>query len=472
MVSPTDLAARRKSGAYPLLYLLVISTGAIVFWVALTTRTDVHPDEVMHADAICYFETHWWPPPLNANSLYYSADGWSRVYNGELVYTVYGQIAGRIRPLLEAIQPPPMEVVLEGDYRVWFPLTFAARCPPNPSTFQFYRLLNAALWVITLTGLLLVGRRQRVVAGLALLLCSIPQVVYLYGYSNSDAWALSAACLLFVFALTRTSASGVCPRDLVGFGLLTGLVLLAKQSFWLAIPFSLLVWPARPELFTQRPLAAAARQAAVWLATIACVAFLVILPLKGVYPLSQPDYERQVVEMREIRARSDFRPSSPLFTGYHLAERGAPPTHVLTKAWFKDSLGSFYGVFAAMWLWLPTWVYALAGALLLAGMAVTALDLGLRRREYTLHQKLLLSAAPGFMLLSVMTSLYFSWTVDYQPQGRYLFAALLPLTLWVGGVSNSEPKRLLWIRAAIWLALLALSHYILVTRLVISPALR
>jgi hypothetical protein len=130
------------------------STGALVLWIALTTPVNTHPDEGIHVDAICYFESDWWPPRLNTDGLVYSPDGWSRVYSGELVYLVYGRMARPLHPLFEAAKAAlaATKQTVVPPAQAWFPLAFG-----NDAFYhQLYRPLNGALWVIMLGGMLLV----------------------------------------------------------------------------------------------------------------------------------------------------------------------------------------------------------------------------------------------------------------------------------------------------------------------------
>ncbi len=110
----------------PIIIVVIISSQ-----IALQTAFNVHPDEANHADAFCYFEHHWWPPDLNSDDLLYSLAGWSRVYNGELVYIVYGKIAMVIRSVIEPVIPSPT-------------VSQAYTCQP---VVLVYRVLNTTLYL-------------------------------------------------------------------------------------------------------------------------------------------------------------------------------------------------------------------------------------------------------------------------------------------------------------------------------------
>ena len=280
------------------------------------------------------------------------------------------------------------------------------------------------------------------------------------------------AALLFVYAARQRTQPTVAVRDKLVFGLLIGMVLLAKQTLWLSIPFSIALWLARPALDVHPSPARLVRQ---WLALLALpllLAGVIALPLHGLYPLSQPDYAGQVEAMRERRARDDLRPSAPTYPGYRLAARGEPFSAVLSAEWFSTSLESFYGRFGYLEVRLPVWIYGAAALLFGLGISLTLADVARRRRAYGWTEQWLLALVLPALALPLAASLYNSWTVDYQPQGRYLYAALFPLALLLAGIAEDEPTWIRRARAAVWIALLLLSHVALLTALVLPGALR
>lgn len=474
---------------YPLLYLLVLTTGALAIWLATTTRPNAHPDENIHVDAFCYFEQHAWPPPLNRDGLRYSPDGWSRVYSGEAVYILYGQLGRVLKPLIGEgglLHPTPR---LADGPRIYLPLLAdSSTCVLD---YRLYRLLNSLLWIATLAALITAGRRHRALLSLALLLCSLPQVVYLYAYANSDAWALSMSALLAAFALTRRSAGGLQHRDLLGMGLLTGLLLLAKPSQWIVLPLCYLIWLWSPRPDGQPPATPNLRRVVTQAGATLLIGFLIALPLKGLYPLAQGDYPRRLLEMREARARPDLRPSTLLDPANRPAlQRNLSNTQLL-REWLSTSLESFYGRFGYLEIRLPGWVYASAALLLLGGVGLSVAGPLRRRRDLSGQDRTLLAATLLFLLLPLPISLRSSWTalaapdatawlpvllnpgpvVDIQPQGRFLYAALIPLALLLSRAAQ-ESRRGRHIYVGLWTALLLLSHYALFSTFVVNGALR
>jgi hypothetical protein len=118
------------------------------------------------------------------------------------------------------------------------------------------------------------------------------------------------------------------------------------------------------------------------------------------------------------------------------ADQGATITSLLfdDPVWAKSSFRSFWGVFGYMSVFLNSRIYVLIEAILAvaaAGLAIAA------HKALSEHGRkvwqwgsswawvLLALLLPAAILLSAWTSLY----NDFQPQGRYLYAALIPLVL-------------------------------------------
>ena len=210
--------------------------------IALHTAPDMHPDELIHGDAFCYFQDYAWPPPPNLDGLRYSPDGMSRVYNGEIVYWLWGRAGAVIAPLAAhssaAIEQltAPWRPGPTGAHSFLF-LPWVSTPYSCYYTLATYRLLNTVLLALTLAVLLYWGRRHPwPLLGAALILC-LPQVIYVYSYANSDAWGFSMSLFLFTFAVI-TRRPLVAPGSTLLLGTLTALVILSKQPFWITLPFS------------------------------------------------------------------------------------------------------------------------------------------------------------------------------------------------------------------------------------------
>jgi hypothetical protein len=435
-------------------YLLVAVAVVTAFQIARGTGYNVHPDEFVHVDAFCYFETHWWPPALDSDELAYSPYGWSRVYDGEIVYLIYGRLGG----LVQSIIPGSAA---------------GAGCQARaPGIAWIYRSFNVILYLITLAVLFWTGRKHAWALLVGLLLVAVPQVTYVYAYANSDAWGLSMGIFLFVFVLARGEKLLGSWPDVAALAGLTGLVLLSKETGWLSLPFSylLLGWFLYEALKERHPFPA--RRIAGGLALLLALVFAIVTPSVILYPLTQGDFEARAERMREARAGPGLKPSQPTTPGYRLAERGFSFKRILADGrWIKLSMQSLYARFGYMSIKPRLWVYHSALALFLSLVFLTYAFALARWRRISLLEKLALLAAPLAVLAALLASMFHSWTFDYQPQGRYLFSTLVPLALIFGGAVESEPRWLRRLRLLIWALLYVLGLYVLWVVLLGDPQL-
>lgn len=419
--------------------LALVTAGAI----ATFTPLNAHPDELIHVDAFKYFEHHFWPPDVNADGIYYSPYGWSRVYTGELVYVLYGTLGRALKTVL----------------------------PPLPS-YQLYRLLQFALLAFTLAYL--ATRRTPhwdTKLGLAFTL-GFPQFVYLFSYANSDAFGLAVSFVLFFETLRATDqplADWTWQRTLA-LGCLFGLPFVCKSNFLAALilPAAFLVQNITRSI-RAAPRARLLALAGLFLAGVLAVA----APLKIVYPLTQGDMTAKVARMREERAKPNFKPSNPQYFGLNLAQKGKTYRDLIVDMQFFQTLSaSFWGAYGFMNIFNPPRVYYLAYGLL--GLACLLTAARYLRGFSALDPPLRLGLPLGITVILGLTAgvLYLSLHVDYQAQGRYLYGAFVPVLLTLSGTfrpGDGGPARtaafglarLLWLMSlySLWFVLMY-QHYL------------
>ena len=151
--------------------------------IAMRTTFNRHPDEIVHLDAFCYFEEHYWPPLPDSEGLLYIPDGSSRVFNGEVVYWLWGRMGALVAPTIKFSQITltasgvlPRENFDAQSSFVFLPLiikTYGCQ-----TIVQLYRLFNTGLLALTLFVLLYFGRQDAWLLMLAATLLCIPQVIY------------------------------------------------------------------------------------------------------------------------------------------------------------------------------------------------------------------------------------------------------------------------------------------------------
>jgi len=445
-------------------FLILIAIAAfITLQIALNTPFNYHPDEIMHADAICYFESRWWPPSLGSSEVTYSPAGWSRVYTGEVVYLIYGKMSALAKPIALRIFAAPVIESSPSPFppRVYLPVVL--RLPNCIMSPKLYRILNVSLLILTLFVVFLRGHQNVWVLVMGLTLLCIPQALYVYAYANSDAWGLSISIFLFVFILTAKAQIG-SPRYAILLGLLVGLLLLSKESFWLSLSWiSVLVGAQYFQQWKQNTLKLSFMRTVSFFAVFFTVVLLIVSPLKLIYPLTQGEWDIKVEEMKEIKAWDGAKPSNITRPGYRLAARNEPITVIIhNRYWFDMLVKSFYGVFGYFTVVLPNWVYIAALVMLVLNLGITIGMVWSKWSLLSFMAKALLICAPFSILLNIAASIYSSWTYDFQPQGRYLFSSLIPLAVLVAGTVSVESKKSMSLRIISWLICYGLCIYVLI----------
>ncbi|WP_289183769.1 glycosyltransferase family 39 protein [uncultured Dubosiella sp.] len=128
--------------------------------------------------------------------------------------------------------------------------------------------------------------------------------------------------------------------------------------------------------------------------------------------------------------------------------------------WFKNSYTSFIGVFGFMAYRLKDWVYSIYtiifGTGLVSGIAFWIKNV---KRNRTVSWNLLLNLLLC-IFIPIALSLYYSYMTDFQPQGRYVMAALIPvmiiITYGVSGISEFKVGRF----SLQWLIILLIGVYL------------
>lgn len=432
--------------------LLVATPVVLASLIALNTRSNAHPDEFMHLDAFEYFGAHWLRPALGSDQVQYSINGISRVYNGEIVYLLYGKLGYLPR-------------------RIW----------PKVEPYYIYRSCNVALLLVTLTLLAVARCKWFAPWLLAVFLFCIPQVIYLYSYANSDAFGITASVLLFLQAarMIEQSPKQWSALRIATFMLLLLLTLLSKIAFEMDIllPLAILIFHlirtrTSPKLILLR----------------------LLLPLLAVYVLAawwnpqfsphRAAWNRQMVALHEQKAIPGRRPGDPqefggvypqTMKGLFMAANHRTYGQVLRfdhYAWFTLTGESVYGRFGYMSVILPTWIYATAFYITLALVLLTLGALWAAGNRIPWSVTLCIVAAPLLICFNLFGSIYHSFYFDWQPQGRYLFASIIPLFFLCFGTWSIQGRRWRFIHGLVLCLLIPLSCYVLIEYAVLNPALR
>jgi hypothetical protein len=414
-----------------LLGLVAAAILAAMTAMALSSRLNVHPDELDHINAGRYFIEYWDFPALDDPRLANTFSNYGVTYLQQLdvVYCFAGKFARLVLPMAGK------------DYIA-------------------LRFFNIFLFAV-LMGLFLRLPDNRKIAFLPLFIS--PQLWYIFSYFNGDAFPLFLSfCMVYAVARLDPPVQPIVltfrdrnTRCLLFLGVMLGLICISKQNYYVFAAFTAAFFGVCG--LAAGNLKAAAKNAAV------------IFVLAGMLFAGRWGYNVYVnrtvrpelpTQNAEKYARQDYKPSAQVagtqFWGLRMREQGLTYPQLFTLwTWHIWSFRTSFGVYDYMKIYAPFLYYRYMGYLLWTLMGALAVAL-------------VMHGGPGgsmavfvfvvFAGLTVFQSTWHSWNTDFQAQGRYLF----PIAAMGGMVLARFAKavnRTLPVTATVAAAMLAMSFY-------------
>ncbi|MFH1478098.1 MAG: hypothetical protein ABIH24_11510 [Verrucomicrobiota bacterium] len=294
------------------------------------------------------------------------------------------------------------------------------------------RLASLAWGLVFINGLFLTIRiltaRPLLSAIVTAAFAFLPQVLFSFCYVNADAHALGIAALL-AFALARFWKTP-SNTTLIMAGLAGGLLFSAKYNYFIYAPFL-----AAGFVYL------AYRGRLSWSAV-----FRVALAVTGGAILISGFWYARNYWLYET-------PMPLLLSEERLAQLGilrdvVPVNHGLSRAsllWLVQqkfvtiTFASFFGLFGYLDVGFRPEVYAALRVIIPALGILFLIELLLTRDRSVEFAALWLGA---FMLAVLLLHVWTCLCNDFQPQGRYLFAGLVPMAVFLGWAANCQ-RRLL-----------------------------
>ncbi len=386
--------------------VLFIVVFGLIIGMAATSKFNAHPDEFVHVKAVEYYQNHWLPPVVSDPEIRssFSVYGHSRLSEFDFYYFLNGKFSALV------------------DYFVDDPV------------FSM-RLFNSFLFLIMVV---LFFKESKSVKPLFLVLLISPQIWYLFSYVNTDAFGLFLSIILvyqvlknaslFNRFLSSSSAFGHIGGAIVISGLLA-LQLFAKSNYYIILIFFaiLLIMHFIREKDHRKMIF-------IKYLIIAGISILFLAP-RYLYDVKLHGFDRKIIisEHKEKYADNRFKRSklqnSTSYLGLHLKEKGVKYIDLFSEkwSWHKITFKSFSGVYGYMSVVGANSYYYL--------MLILYLILFGNLTFYSIyHQPFIIKQLPLYFyflfFLIIILSSHFSWTQDFQPQGRYLFAILGVLGYW------------------------------------------
>ncbi len=299
-------------------------------------------------------------------------------------------------------------------------------------TFQGARLASLFWGLVFLNSLFLAIRLVTDSPYLATIVTAafafIPQVLFSFCYVNADAFSLGIAALLaYTLARFWKTPSAIA---LVMVGLAGGLLFSAKYNFFIYVPFA----AAAFGYLAYRGQLAWATVFRIFLA-VACGAILVsgfwYARNYWLYGTPMP----LLLGEEHLAKLGVVREVVPINRGLSFASL----LWLVHQKFFATTFASFFGLFGYMDVGLPPAVY-IALRILIPGLVILFLI-----ELVATHDRPAQAAAVwlGALVLAVLG--LHVWTClhnDFQPQGRYHYAILAPLAMFLGWAAHRR-RRLL-----------------------------
>lgn len=371
----------------------------LILTMAMVSKENRHPDESVHISAVEYYETHWTPPAVESEEIRhtYSRYGFSRLNTMEISYF----FAGKFVKLLEIFQLNHLTAL---------------------------RLFNVSLFVI----LLCLAIKNSVYRLMFIPLLLSPQIWYIFSYTNSDAFALFVSILAGWQMVASESEFNLFLNQqkipflkLLGIGLLFALLILIKKNFYFFTLFLLFYFLWRCVFYPFPNVKSVLKK----LTIICCIGGAFVGLRLGIdIDVNGFNKAGKIRNMQEITSGKNFKPSTELQKKHfslQMRERGISlKSFIQDHRWGEKTFRSGFGAYGYLTVSDSLIYYNIMRTVAIAGLIFMALSIAIRggwSEKFLFLGALLCSTA----LIGV--ACYHAWTVDFQGQGRYLFAIVAML---------------------------------------------
>jgi len=306
---------------------------------------------------------------------------------------------------------------------------------------QIVRLFSVVCFAL-LVGLLLRQKNH----GLLLPFLITPQLWYVFGYANSDWFGVAVSTLLLLFLNTsrftfhRFAIGGSFARflQLVPIFILLGLLCFSKPNYWVSAIFCF-----------YEPLVRIFRKKSTVTSRIRASAFCLIVLAVSSSCIALKSSFSHATETRIVEA-PEARPGLALDKTAEVMNRLSQTRNLYThqvslwnllteRQWIWLSCRSFFGDFGWMNFHLTTSYYCIV-ILLFGALLFTVIRVSRGEQNFlpTSWFTVLVIGANIFLAIA------FSWLIDLQPQGRYLFPSLLAIGWMLSRLRNWQSSRIVF----------------------------
>lgn len=487
---------------------LAVAAISLIAAMSVVSRTDVsvHPDELTHVASARYYYDHWLKPkigsPETLDAHKTNIYGVAYLTGTDPVYQLAGKFAVIVWPVFEndvlALRAFNVTLfILLALLALKFNDIRLAIIPilATPQAWYIFSYFNgeafplflSILAVVAFLGLSKPGHTTNTPPRLlrAFIAGGLAGFILL---SKQNYWVVFGVISLLVIAQSNCLKKSQLSLMAIGWILaLLGVFLIADKTIDLpaiatflpvTIGVGLLIWASTILLYriVKQYKTGSPR---IRLVAVALLGLITVVGIKMVdeswhnpLPYTAARSEANKV-VREVAAMPSHKPSAAtegqLGKTHKIREQGIGLSEMLLeKTWVKTSVTSFFGVYGYMNIW-PTKHFSYALLLMFTLLTVIIFILASRRKPGTIDYSVPISLTTGFVTI-VAASIGFSWTYDYQAQGKYLLPILPILAggLVLIGQRAFQNKPFLWIVSGGFL-LSATSFLLIGIRLIPKP---
>ena len=369
------------------LQTIAIASIFLVVYMAMVSRPYLHPDEGETKGTIDYYLTNWKLPIFNDPQFYNS-------------FSPYGDTR---------LEDMSIYYILSGKFTYIFRYVFHLT--------GYYRLFGVFVFLLMVVLATYWGKKNRA-AFIPIILS--PQVWYLFSYSTSDAWDFFLCYVLMgeiiiddsLFNNAMKSMNKKRYLGLAFFGLIAALLFMGKPNFYevLLLVFVILLFKW---IFAEYSAVGDCFKSYMFV----LFSFIVFYGIRwGIDYLAYGFDKMKLYDEAKALHIADAQRNYVTFKeqGYNIVKTyfisGFEPLN------FK----SFVGLYGKMQFHSSTFYYVLIGILYL----IIFIDLIIHIAKSSRKDRIRCFCISLVIPLSYIISVYHSWSVDFQPQGRYVFPIL------------------------------------------------
>lgn len=409
-----------------IVYVLIGITIFQSLLIILLSSYNLHPDEHAHSIASQYYKEHWTKLPVDHPDMKATLiPGWatSYLFLNDFVY------------FLSEKSTSFLTLWIEDD-------------------FVRYRLFNLSLLIV-----LFVFFSTKLSKGIYFILALglTPQTWYIFSYFNGDAFSLFACFILgYYFIINKEKIinyfwnSERISLKIILLYFLCSLIFLVRLHylifFFYIIGLVLLLKPQ--EISLNKSFSAFSRVAVFSLAVAASAGFIEFFD----------SYINNFQKSATIQSiKSDL--ADDRFLKHRIIETGENPqlmfardfgislSDLITRhGWLESSTRSLLGTYGYMRFWSSE-IYYMTSAFF--GFGLVFLLVIVMAFKSSIQYKLVVTYSFLFLVAVFAQSLAYSWTFNFQPQGRYLLAIIPVIAVTMSLISKKIPLIIIYIMIAI-----------------------